>query len=278
MHVRPIVSLAVATLVGMASSSYTTKYLTGASNNTIQVLVEGNGPALLVWPSFARDSIEDFHEFSTALAGAGYRVLRPQPRGMGESTGPVDTTWGELGADVLSVIDTFGNGKAVVLGHAAGQRVTKYMAATYPEKVPSIVLACISTGLNPNATISATATIASNYTNSVEDRLAALELGYFAPGHNASVWLTGWYPEAVGAVSGTGVDTLGANTTQILDVIATLDPWRKEDQWNYTTNLAGNRSTMVFVDDASHALFPENLQGLLDVLLPWLKLQTSSWK
>lgn len=270
-------TLALAAVPTLATAAYTTEYLTGASNNTIQILVEGEGPSLLVWPSYARDSIDDFHEFSTALAEAGYRVLRPQPRGMGESTGPIDTTWDELGADVASVIDTFGNGKAVILGHAGGQRVTKHMAAVYPEKVPAIVLACINTGINTNATIAATATIASNYSNSVEDRLAALELGYFAPGHNASLWLTGWYLDAVGSVSGTGVSTLGGNDTQILDVIATLDPWRREDQWNYTTDLVGDRSTVVFVEDASHALFPENLQGLLDVLLPWLGTQTSGW-
>lgn len=275
MHFNNI--LTIVALPALASAVYTTEYLTGASNNTIQILVEGEGPSLLVWPSYARDSIEDFHEFSTALAEAGYRVLRPQPRGMGESTGPIDTTWDELGADVASVIDAFGNGKTVILGHAGGQRVTKYMAATYPEKVPSIVLACINNGINTNATISATATIASNYSNTAEDRLAALELGYFAPGHDASVWLTGWFLDAVGSVSGTGVNTLGGDNTQILDVIATLDPWREEDQWNYTTGLAGNRSTVVFVEDASHALFPENLQGLLDVLLPWLKTQTSGW-
>lgn len=275
MHFKTTLALVV--LPALASAAYTTEYLTGASNNTIQILVEGEGPSLLVWPSYARDSIDDFHEFSTALAEAGYRVLRPQPRGMGESTGPVDTTWDELGADVAAVIDTFGNGKAVILGHAGGQRVTKHMAAAYPDKVPSIVLACINTGINTNATIAATATIASNYSNSVEDRLAALELGYFAPGHDASIWLTGWYLDAVGSVSGTGVSTLGGDNTQILDVIATLDPWREEDQWNYTTGLAGNRSTVVFVEDASHALFPENLQGLLDVLLPWLKTQTSGW-
>lgn len=270
-------TLALAAVPTLATAAYTTEYLTGASNNTIQILVEGEGPSLLVWPSYARDSIDDFHEFSTALAEAGYRVLRPQPRGMGESTGPIDTTWDEVGADVASVIDTFGNGKAVILGHAGGQRVTKHMAAVYPEKVPAIVLACINTGINTNATIAATATIASNYSNSVEDRLAALELGYFAPGHNASLWLTGWYLDAVGSVSGTGVSTLGGNDTQILDVIATLDPWRREDQWNYTTDLVGDRSTVVFVEDASHALFPENLQGLLDVLLPWLGTQTSGW-
>lgn len=270
-------TLALAALPALASAAYTTEYLTGASNNTIQVLVEGEGPSLLVWPSFARDSIDDFHEFSTALAGAGYRVLRPQPRGMGESAGPVDTTWDELGADVVSVIDTFGGGKAVMLGHAGGQGTTKRMAASYPEKVPSIVLACINTGINTNATIAATAQIASNYSYPAEERLAALELGYFAPGHNASAWLTGWHLDAVGSVSGTGVNTFGGNNTQILDVIATLDPWRTEDQWNYTTGLVGNRSTVVFVEDSSHALFPENLQGLLDVLLPWLETQTSGW-
>ncbi|KAJ0305572.1 uncharacterized protein N0V96_011356 [Colletotrichum fioriniae] len=271
--------LASSALLGLASAVYTTEYLTGSSNNTIQVLVEGDGPSLLVWPSYARDSIDDFHEFSTALADAGYRVLRPQPRGMGESTGPIVTTWAEVGADLVSVIDTFGNGKAVVLGHAAGQRMAKNMAAAYPDKVPSIVLACINTGINTNATIAATANIASNYTYSVEERLAALELGYFAPGHNASLWLTGWFPEAMGSVTGAPTSTtIGSNTTQILDIIATLDPWRREDQWNYTTGLVGSRSTVVFVEDASHALFPENLQGVVDVMVPWLETQTSSWK
>ncbi|KXH68494.1 hypothetical protein CSAL01_02751 [Colletotrichum salicis] len=63
--------LVSAALLGLASAEYTTKYLTGSSNNTIQVLVEGDGPSLLVWPSFARDSLDDFYEFSTALADAG---------------------------------------------------------------------------------------------------------------------------------------------------------------------------------------------------------------
>ncbi|KAK1656398.1 hypothetical protein BDP81DRAFT_402224 [Colletotrichum phormii] len=184
--------LVSAALICLASAEYTTKYLTGSSNNTIQVLVEGDDPSLLVWPSFARDSLDDFHEFSTTPADAGYRYSVTPPANVWQRT------W---------------------LPHS--------------EKVPSIVLACINTGTNTNATIAATANIASHYTYSAEERLAALELGYFAPGHNASLWLTGWYLEAMGSVTGAPTSTtIGSNNTQILDVIATLDPWRREDQWN----------------------------------------------
>lgn len=65
-------TLALAALPALASAAHTMEYLTGSSNNSIQVLVEGEGPSLLVWPSYACDSIEDFYEFSTALAEAGY--------------------------------------------------------------------------------------------------------------------------------------------------------------------------------------------------------------
>jgi hypothetical protein len=29
------------------------------------------------------------------------------------------------------------------------------------------------------------------------ERLAALRLAFFAPGHSASIWLTGWYPDTL---------------------------------------------------------------------------------
>ena len=57
---------------------------------TIDVIVEGHGPAIVLLPSLARDS-EDYDEVAEGLAAAGFRVLRPQPRGIGaqhRSDGP----------------------------------------------------------------------------------------------------------------------------------------------------------------------------------------------
>lgn len=263
-------------LSSLASATYTEHFITGSSNQTIQVLSEGSGPSLLINPSYARDSIADFNALSTGLATAGFRVLRPQPRGMAQSAGPIDATRAEIGADLAAVITQLGDGKAVVLGHAYGHTKTRIMALDYPELVPAMVLASINTGVGTNATIAATAAVVSNYSYPVDVRLAALELGYFAEGQNASVWLDGWFVDAISATMGSET-ALGTNETQILDLIPMEDPWRKEDQWDYILNLAPGRTTQGFVANASHALFPENLQGVLDVLVPWLEEQTSSW-
>src|SRR5262245_42540319 len=54
----------------------------------IEVVLEGSGPAVVLLPSLARDS-DDYDEVAEGLAAAGLRVLRPKPRGIGRSTGPM---------------------------------------------------------------------------------------------------------------------------------------------------------------------------------------------
>src|SRR5881392_2446633 len=55
----------------------------------IDLIAEGSGPLVVMLPSRGRDS-EDFDEVAAGIAGAGFRVLRPQPRGAGRSTGPLE--------------------------------------------------------------------------------------------------------------------------------------------------------------------------------------------
>jgi pimeloyl-ACP methyl ester carboxylesterase len=52
----------------------------------LDVIIEGQGPGILLLPSLARDS-EDYDAVAEGLAETGFRVLRPQPRGIGASTG-----------------------------------------------------------------------------------------------------------------------------------------------------------------------------------------------
>ncbi len=54
----------------------------------IEVIAEGRGPLLVLLPSLGRDS-EEFNPVAEQLAAAGFRVLRPQPRGYGHSSGPM---------------------------------------------------------------------------------------------------------------------------------------------------------------------------------------------
>ena len=60
----------------------------------------------------------------------------------------------------------------------------------------------------------------------------------------------------------------GANTTQVLEIIPADDPFQPRDQWNTTTTLYSDRAVSAVIQDASHALFPEQNQAVVDVCLP----------
>src|SRR4029077_5874985 len=54
----------------------------------IDLISEGSGPLVVLLPSRGRDS-EDFDAVAAGIARAGFRVVRPQPRGAGKSAGPM---------------------------------------------------------------------------------------------------------------------------------------------------------------------------------------------
>ena len=75
-------------MIGTASAqSDRTRYFVSNGDARIEVIAEGAGPLVVLLPSRGRDS-EDFDAIAAGIAKAGYRVLRPQPRGAGRSTGP----------------------------------------------------------------------------------------------------------------------------------------------------------------------------------------------
>ena len=116
-------------------------------NVSIDTIVDepGSEPAdcLVLLPSSSRDS-EDFDEISGMFAAEGFRVLRPQPRGMCGSTGPMDgLTLHDYARDVAVVIERLGGGSAFVLGHAFGQWIGRCVAADHPHLVRGMILAAV---------------------------------------------------------------------------------------------------------------------------------------
>src|SRR5690242_8885130 len=51
----------------------------------IEVFAQGKGPAMVLLPSLGRGA-EDFEPMARVLQEEGFRVLRPQPRGIGGSS------------------------------------------------------------------------------------------------------------------------------------------------------------------------------------------------
>lgn len=243
---------------------------------SIETYVDGAGPDVVIIPSYGRDSGDDFESFAAALVGAGYRVLRPQPRGIGESTGPMaDVVLDDLADDVAHVIDELGDGPAVVLGHAFGNFVARALATNHPQKVAAVVLAAAA-GRTVPADIDSAPMRAGDPTLPEGERLAALRLAFFAPGHDASSWLTGWYPDTlkmqVASAEKADVERYrAAGTAPILEIIAAVDPFHERRQWGDLRNQLGFRVTSSIIADAGHALFPEQPAAVAGAMIDYLR-------
>lgn len=188
----------------------------------------------------------------------------------------------DLALDVANVIDALGGGKAILIGHAFGHGVAQVVASTYPEKAPAMIFAAAQTSDVP-ANISRTPSIVANLSLPAETRLQALKTGFFAQGHDASIWLTGWYPATIAMEQGAIASftgnmseiAAGGPETQVLEVVADDDPFEVRERRGDLQSLYPERVTSTVVYNASHALFPEQPRKVVDAVLPWLKAQSS---
>ena len=243
---------------------------------SIQVYVDGSGPALVVLPSYGRDGGKDYDAFAAAVASAGFSVLRPQPRGTAQSTGPMqDVTLEDQVDDVVAVIRELAGGKAVVLGHAYGHIVAKAMACIRSEFVSGIVLAAAEASKFPED-VEKTPSIAGDPRKPDEVRLKALQFAFFAPPNDARMWLEGWYPPTLkmqmASVKKVNIhDFWSAGDGPVLEIIPESDPFKPYSYWREFRDQYGKRITTRVVTDASHALFPEQSQLVSAAVIPWLQ-------
>ncbi len=245
---------------------------------SIETFVEGTGPAIVMLPSNGRDGAEDFDTVAHMLAQAGFKVLRPQPRGMMGSTGPMQgVSLHDLAADVVMVVDRLGNGRAVIVGHAFGHFVARMAAVDHPTAVRGVVLAAAAASTWAPE-IAATPTKAGDLDAPEAERLAALRLGFFAPGHDPSAWLHGWWPAAQVMENNSrekaGVkqsDWWSAGSAPLLELIPASDPFKPRQYWGELKESYGDRVQTVIIPDASHALFPEQPKAVADAIIAWAR-------
>jgi pimeloyl-ACP methyl ester carboxylesterase len=256
--------------------------LVPAGAAAIETIIEGAGPALVMLPSLGRDGYEDFDEVAALLAAGGLTVLRPQPRGIGGSTGPMQgASLHDMAADIAAVIRALGAGRAVILGHAFGHFVARMTAVDHPALVRGVVLAAAAARAYAPE-IAATPRQAGDLTAPEAARLAALRLGFFAPGHDPRPWLHGWHPATqrmqIDCREKQGVaqsDWWHAGTAPMLELIPALDPFKPREKWDELRAEFGARVQARVIDNASHALFPEQPGAVAEAVLAWVgQLQT----
>jgi len=241
----------------------------------IDVVVDGRGPAVVLLPSLARDS-DDYDEVAEGLSAAGFSVLRPKPRGIGRSKGPMtNISLHDFARDIAEVVKALGGGKAVVVGHAYGNWVARMTATDYPEMVRGVVIAAAA-AKQYAPELSTAVTNAGNLSLSDEQRLAALRFGFFAPGNDPTVWLKGWHPEIrdsqrAAAAAVKQAEWWAGGTAPLLDLQAANDPFKPEAKRNEMKDEFGSRVTVMVIPNASHALIPEQPKAVVEALVQWIK-------
>ena len=260
---------------GDAVSGVREEYLHRTNDVTIRVRAEGQGPLIVLLPSQARDS-DDYDDVAQGIAQAGYRVLRPQPRGIGDSQGPLEgITLRDLAQDVAEVIGAEKAGPAVVLGHAFGHYVARQLAVAFPATVRGIVVAASAAKTYP-ADLSRAVTEAGDPSLPDDVRLTALRKAFFAPGNDPTPWLAGWHPHmqapqrAARAAVVQETYWSGGNGP-LLDLQAEFDPFKPPERRNEMREDFGDRVSVALVRNASHALIPEQPEAVTRAVVDWMR-------
>jgi pimeloyl-ACP methyl ester carboxylesterase len=245
----------------------------------IEVLAQGGGEVIVILPSLGRGAA-DYEVVAGRLAAAGFRVLRPQPRGIGRSTGPMTgLTLHDYAADVAAVIRAQSKVPVVVVGHAYGNFVARMLASDHPELVRGVVLAAASPGkLLPGMQGPVIAPEVREAIDKAGDpalpeaqRLAYLQRAFFAPGNDPRVWLSGWHAAAQKAESeasaATPVDAwFAGGTAPILDLQAEDDAVAPRKFASVLKQSLGERVTVIVIPHAGHALAPEQPRAMAEAI------------
>jgi pimeloyl-ACP methyl ester carboxylesterase len=268
-------SLAVLMFGGVATAQRT-RDVVRHDNVSIEVIAEGRGPLIVLLPSLGRDS-EEFDPVAARLALAGFRVLRPQPRGYGRSTGPMENlTLHDFARDVAAVLEHEHAGPAILAGHAFGHFVAKMTAVDFPKLTRGVILIGASQK-TPDPQVQRSVAIASDPSQPEAERLKHLKLVFFAPGNDPTPWLAGFHA-AVQKAEASARDATpqkeywSAGVAPLLDIQGESDPYRPPSSRNELIQEFGaKRVSTVLIPHAAHAVIVEQPGPVADAIIKWAR-------
>lgn len=247
----------------------------------IEAFDQGSGNVIVILPSKGRGA-HDYDRVASYLADDGYRVIRPEPRGVNGSRAPMENpTLHDFAADVALIMDKAQTGPAIVVGHAWGSQPARVLAVDRPDLVKGIVLAAASIGKlppgsseKPYGRMIGAIKGAGDYSLPEAKRIAYLQEAFFAPGNDPRAWLTGWYDKTHKAQDhardSTPVDSYwsGGNSVPILDLQGQYDAVVLP---NILKPMLGDRVEHKVIPGAGHAMAPERPKEMADAIAGFAK-------
>jgi pimeloyl-ACP methyl ester carboxylesterase len=260
-----------------APGAVRTSHIVQQGNVTIEVIAEGSGPLMVLLPSLGRD-VTEFDPVAERLRAAGFRIVRPRPRGFGRSVGPMEgLTLHDFARDTAAVVEHERAGLAIMVGHAYGHFVAKMTAVDFPRLVRGVALVAASQK-NISEEVRRWNAIGSDPTRPLEERRKYIQMVFFAPGNDPTPYLTGFSPEVRVMQDATRIGTpqqeyWASGTAPLLDLQAAHDPYRPRSTADELVNEFGReRVTVVVIPDASHAVPIEQPSAVADALAAWARM------
>jgi pimeloyl-ACP methyl ester carboxylesterase len=147
----------------------------------LRVFTAGDGPSIVMLPGRGMGPFA-LEPLAWRLVAAGFRVVLPEPRGYGESVGPLDNvSLHDFGADIARTIETVGGAPVVVVGHAYGNRVARMLAQDRPDLIRGVVLMAAGGKFSPTAEAAKNLQTWLDKSLPVERRTAAAKAAFFGP-------------------------------------------------------------------------------------------------
>jgi pimeloyl-ACP methyl ester carboxylesterase len=151
------------------------------------------------------------------------------------------------------------------------------LATDRPELVKAVSLIAANVGRNPSPpNVRAAIRTSADTKASDEDRVKAMQFVFFAPGSDARVWLSGWYPDVLAAQRIAGDRTsreldYAAGKAPILYIQPSHDPLARVDEADEYKHAIGDRVTVVVVPNSAHAVIVEQPAAVSDALIAYAK-------
>ncbi|WP_313629600.1 alpha/beta hydrolase [Pseudomonas sp.] len=278
-------ALTLASAVAMASNALKHEVVS-YGNVQIDVTSQGEGPIIVMLPSLGRSG-RDYDKVADYLQADGFRVVRPEPRGIGKSKGPMENlSVHDFARDVAAVVDHENKGPVVVVGHAWGNFPARMLATDRPDLVRGVVLAAASAGKVPAGStekpigpeMRQAIDGAGDMSLSEAQRLTYLRKAFFAEGNDPTVWLGGWHEEtheAEGHARNTTPvdDYFAAGNAPILDLQGEEDAVAPRRFSGVLKGMLGDRVQVVVLKHAGHAMAPEQPEAMADAISTFAKAQ-----
>ncbi|MCA9824334.1 MAG: alpha/beta hydrolase [Dehalococcoidia bacterium] len=254
-----------------------TRTITVATDGArIVATVRGEGPLVVLVPSLGRGA-SDFDTLAESLAEAGFMAAAIDPRNAGESCGGTENlTLHNYAADVAAVIDHLG-GPAHIVGHAFGNRVSRCLATDRPDLVISIALLAAGGLIEPSP--EAREALKRSFKTDLPGHLDAVREAFFAPLNDPTPWSDGWWSCVSAAQSMANratprEDWWYAGSAPMLVIQGLDDVIAPPANGRALRDELGDRVSLIELENAGHALLPEQPEAIARHLLGFINRHT----